>query len=169
MKTPKTKIENPFIADDGTIKTVDFEEFIIQDQFKKMQTSEIFIRSVDIDINKLNVQIDKKLLCILFSNRLSKSTLSIFLVVLNKLEPNEDIIILNTNKICEETGYEKSSVNNALIELIDLNVIMRIKGRGYRYKYFINPLLIFNGNRIGFIRKINPKLLKSVATYKKVF
>jgi hypothetical protein len=169
VKTPKAKIENPFISDNGTIKIAHFEEYIIQEHYKKNQPNDIFIRNIDIDINKINVFLDKKLLSNLSSKRFSKSTLSVFLLVLFKLKRNEDIIILNTNEICEETRYEKSSVNAALNELIDLKVIERIKGRGYKNKYFINPLLIFNGQRIDFIRQKNPKFLKSVSTTKKIF
>ena len=169
MKTPITEIENPFIADNGTIKTAHFEEYIIQQQYKKTPTNEIFVINLDIDKDKINVFLDKKLLSNLTSKRFSKSTLSVFLVVVGKLPLNQDIIILNTTKICEETGYEKSSVNAALNELIALKVIERIKGRGYKNKYFINPLLIFNGLRIDFIRNKNPKILKSVATTKKTF
>jgi hypothetical protein len=160
---------NPFLELKSGIKIANFQEYLIQDEFKLNNGKEIYIRSVNIDKSVISCQINPEILSKLTLGNYSKNTLTIFLLLITKLRPNSDMVILNTNDICESTNYKKSSVNKAIQDLIELEVVSKIKGRNNGYKYYINPLLIFMGNRIDFITQENSNLVRSIASRKKVY
>ena len=160
----KTSI-NPFLVSKTGIKTANFQEYVIQNQFKLINGKEIPVRSVNIDKSVISSHINPEILDKLTSGNYSKNILTIFLVLIKKLQANSDTVILNTNEICELTQYKKSSINKAIQDLIELEIVSKINGS----KYYINPLLIFMGNRIDFISQINSNLVKSLSTIKKVF
>ncbi|MEY3501254.1 MAG: hypothetical protein RL308_2927 [Bacteroidota bacterium] len=164
----KTSI-NPFLVSKTGIKTANFQEYVIQNQFKLINGKEIPVRSVNIDKSVISSHINPEILDKLTSGNYSKNILTIFLVLIKKLQANSDTVILNTNEICELTQYKKSSINKAIQDLIELEIVSKIKGRNNGSKYYINPLLIFMGNRIDFISQINSNLVKSLSTIKKVF
>lgn len=164
----KTSI-NPFLVSKTGIKTANFQEYVIQNQFKLINGKEIPVRIVNIDKSVISSHINPEILDKLASGKYSKNTLTIFFVLIKKLQTNSDTVILNTNEICELTQYKKSSIKKAIQDLIELEIVSKIRGRNNTYKYYINPLLIFKGNRIDFIIQINPTLVKSVTTQKKVF
>jgi hypothetical protein len=161
----KKVIANPFLEKKTTIKTGDFQKFIFQDQYK----GDTYIRSIKIDKSALNVQVSPDLLFKFMSEVKKKNTIVVFLYLISCLRYDSDIVILNTNEIQELTGYQKSTIYAAIKELISLEVISKIIGRGNSYKYFINPLLVFSGMRIDFIQSKNSDLVRSTTTTKKVF
>jgi hypothetical protein len=164
----KTPI-NPFLVAKTGIKTANFQEYIIQNQYKFINGKEILVNSIKIDKSAINSRINPEIFNKLISDNYTKNTLTIFLFLLTKLQTNSDIVILNTKEICDSTKYKKSSVNKAIQDLIKLELVSKIVGRNNTYKYYINPLLIFQGDRIAFISNINPNLVKSLSTQKKVF
>lgn len=161
MIKEKLKTFNPFLQDKPGIKTAGFRKYKIFNQYKKKIEKNHFVKQVLIDEQMVNTFIDKELLESLYSGGHTKNTMSVFFALLGKLNYNEDIITLNTNDIAEMTGYKKSSVNQAIKDLIELQVLSRISGRGTSYKYYINPMKIFSGNNIEFIKSRNLNLVKS--------
>lgn len=155
---------NPFLMGELGIKTAGFRKYKKFNQYKKKIQNNQFVKEVLIDEQMVNTFIDKELLESLYSGGHTKNTMSVFFALVGKLNYNEDIITLNTNDIAEMTGYKKSSINQAIKDLIELKVISRISGRLTNYKYYINPMKIFSGNNIEFIKSRNPNLVKSTLT-----
>jgi len=81
---------------------------------------------------------------------LNKSAIKVFGYVLTLLLPNSDFFYFDINDALEKTGYSgKNTILNALASLIRNGIIAR---SNLHYKYFINPLVVFNGNRVTFAK-----------------
>lgn len=81
---------------------------------------------------------------------LSSQGLRVFGYVLTKLVPDKDIFIFDKDECLRYTGYRSErSVFMGLDNLLKNGIIARtIK----EYRYFINPLIVFNGNRITYAK-----------------
>jgi len=81
---------------------------------------------------------------------LSKPALKVFSYVMNCMRMNEDSIFFDPNECMEYTGYKgKKSVFNGLAKLIEHDIIARST---IPYRYFINPMIVFNGSRVTFAK-----------------
>lgn len=81
---------------------------------------------------------------------LGKPAIRVFGYILNVLKPNQDTFMFQMDKCLSYTKYkQKSAVFTGLSDLIGCGIIARSK---YEYLYFINPLVVFNGNRVTFAR-----------------
>jgi len=81
---------------------------------------------------------------------LSKAALKVFTYVMKELRVNADYIYLYTDDCMEHTGYKSErSVINGITELIEHNIIARSTRPN---RYFINPMIVFNGNRVTFAK-----------------
>lgn len=80
---------------------------------------------------------------------LKPQAIKVFGYILNQLVPNKDEFIFDREECMEYTGYKSDkSVFIGLTELLNAEII----ARSHRdYKYFINPMVVFNGNRISFV------------------
>jgi len=90
---------------------------------------------------------------------LKPSAIKVFGYILEQLKPNKDSFEFYMEDCLEFTGYKsKVSVFKGLTQLIKNHIIAR--GRT-EYHYFINPMIVFNGNRITFaktyVKKKKPK------------
>jgi len=98
---------------------------------------------------------------------LKPSAIRVFGYVLSQLTPNKDYFYIDFDEMLEITKYKnKSSIYDGLASLVQNEVIARGKNE---YHYFINPMVVFNGNRITFaktyvkkkkVKKIDPNQLK---------
>jgi hypothetical protein len=81
---------------------------------------------------------------------LKPSAIRVFGYVLEQLLPNKDYFYIDISDALEVTKYKhKSSVYEGLASLIGASVIARGKNDNH---YFINPMVVFNGNRITFAK-----------------
>jgi len=81
---------------------------------------------------------------------LNKSAIKLFGYILNTLQPNKDYFYFDIEDSMEHTGYRgKNTILNAMTSLINNGIIARSTKH---YMYFINPLVVFNGNRIMFAK-----------------
>lgn len=81
---------------------------------------------------------------------LSEKAIKIFGYILKQIKPNSDEFFFYVNDCIKETGYKtKASIYAGLTELITNEIIAR--GRA-DVQFFINPMVIFNGNRITFAK-----------------
>lgn len=87
---------------------------------------------------------------LLFSGLRSRSR-DLFLYIMYSINKNEDFIDMPYKKIRQDIGISKRTFIEAVKEL-KLNSIIAIKGRSV---YWVNPMYLFNGNRIEFYRGIN--------------
>lgn len=116
----------------------------------------IFVRMVELDEDKF-AKIYLAELGILWD--MKKPALKLFSYVMTVLIPNRDDFFLSPTKAMEYTGYRtKTALNNAISQLLELGVMARSIEDNW---FYINPLFVFNGNRVTFaktyIRKQKPK------------
>ena len=76
------------------------------------------------------------------------SVMKVFKHIINQLRPDRDMFNLYIEDIIEDTQLHKATIYRALGVLCDRQVIAR--GRT-EYEYYINPMYVFNGNRVTFI------------------
>lgn len=80
---------------------------------------------------------------------LKPASMKVFGFVLKQLKPNRDNFEFYFEDCSKETGYTKMTIYRGLTELLNNNIIAR--GRN-EYAYFINPMIVFNGNRVTFAK-----------------
>lgn len=81
---------------------------------------------------------------------LQQSSIKVFGYILTQLKPNKDEFIFDREECMQYTEYKSdTSVFKGLTELLKNNIIARGKTD---YRYFINPMIFFNGNRITFAK-----------------
>lgn len=81
---------------------------------------------------------------------LKPQAIRVFGYILTQLTPNKDEFIFDREDCMEYTGYKSDkSVFIGLTSLLNNEIIARGKTD---YKYFINPMIAFNGNRITFAK-----------------
>jgi len=77
---------------------------------------------------------------------LTKTGMRVFAYLISRLKPKQDKVHINLEECMAYTGFKQlKSIYHGLADLIKNKVI----ARGYNeVTYFINPTVIFNGNRI---------------------
>lgn len=90
---------------------------------------------------------------------LKPSAIKVFGYILSQLIPNRDIFSFYIDDCQEYTGYKSfKTIYIGLASLLENEIIAR--GRT-EYEYYINPMIVFNGNRVTFaktyVKKSKPK------------
>jgi len=166
---PKFK-ENPFV--EGSIKKIE-ESTISKKRFLKgtkgiEQTiinsdGEItghtaFLQQIEVDEDKF-----AKLYLSQFAAfwDLPKPAIRVFgHIITNCLIPNQDIFYIDKDEALEHTKYSSERyILTGLSALCQHGIIARSTNS---YKYFINPLVVFNGNRITFAKTYVKKKTKKI-------
>lgn len=150
--------ENPFveraIEDITIVKKMQFvtpkdknEIQMIVSQSGEVEGQTAFLRYVEVDEERFA----KLYLSQLASFwELSKPAIRVFSYMLSILKPKQDSFILRMDECLEYTGYKhRKDVNNGLSVLIESKIIAR---SNYEFEYFINPLVVFNGDRVTFAK-----------------
>lgn len=78
---------------------------------------------------------------------LKPASIKVFKYILGQLKPNQDSFMFFMDECKEETGYSEVSIFRALGELCNAEIIAR--GRA-DIEYYINPMCVFNGDRVTF-------------------
>ena len=82
--------------------------------------------------------------------QLSSRGVKVFGYITHICKPNKDVVMFDMEEALEFTSYKKEqSILHGLEELLAHDIIARTKKH---YKYFINPNLFFNGNRLTLIK-----------------
>lgn len=97
---------------------------------------------------------------------LKSQAIKVFGYILTQLVPNKDQFYFDRDDCKTYTSYKSDkSVFIGLASLLENNIIARGKND---YKYFINPMIAFNGNRITFaktyVKKKSKELPKNQST-----
>lgn len=129
---------------------------------KDTQTGEInghsaFMRFVEVDEEKF-----AKVYLSQFASfwDLSKPAIRVFGYILSVLKPNQDNFIFELDTCMDYTQYkQKSMIFTGLANLIECGIIARSK---YEYRYYINPLIVFNGDRVTFAKTYLKKKKKDL-------
>jgi hypothetical protein len=81
---------------------------------------------------------------------LSKTALRVFSYIAKSIQPDKDFIYFDTADCAKEVGFKAAiSVTQGLSELIENKFIARTEKT---YKYYINPNMFFNGDRLTIIK-----------------
>lgn len=117
----------------------------------------VFLRAMEVD--------DTQFVKIYLSNfaafyELNKSAIKVFGYILNKcVVPNQDVFYIDFEEAKKYTGYSGNNlIRSGLSSLIEQSIIARSTNA---FKYFMNPLVVFNGNRITFANTYIRKRMKS--------
>lgn len=78
---------------------------------------------------------------------LKPATLKVFSFILEQLLPNKDMFVFILEDAVEHTKLGKTSIYKGLTELCNHDIIARAMTDNI---YFINPMMVFNGDRITF-------------------
>ena len=114
-----------------------------------------FMRIVEVDEDKF-AKLYLSQLCAFWD--LSKPALRVFSYILTILQPKKDSFIFMMDDCISYTGYsQRNHIITGLSNLIEAGIIARTK---YNFKYFINPLVIFNGDRVTFAKTYIKKVKK---------
>lgn len=81
---------------------------------------------------------------------LSRRSSSLILYIAAQLNKDDTYVNLHQDILCELMDISKATFYRALFDLIQHNVIARTR---YPYKFYINPLFIFNGNRLTVVQQ----------------
>lgn len=80
---------------------------------------------------------------------LNKAAIKVFGYILNKcITPNKDIFYIDFDEAKEYTGYSANNIIRTGLSCLTENGIIARSTNSY--KYYINPLVVFNGDRITF-------------------
>ena len=94
---------------------------------------------------------------------LSQSAIRVFGYILTCMKPKNDMIIFDRRKCLEYTQYKSDkAIYKGLAELVQSEIIARGPNE---YNWFINPLIVFNGDRVSFTKTYVRK--KTLAAQKK--
>lgn len=89
---------------------------------------------------------------------LNKSSIRVFSYIMSNIKPNQDKIYFILEECIEFTGYKsKTMIFSGLASLLENKIIAR--GRA-SFEFYINPLVVFNGNRITFAKTYIKKKLR---------
>lgn len=91
-------------------------------------------------------------------------TLKLYMYIALSLQKDCDEVKIDFSKFMELSNLRsKTSVYNAIAELQTYSIIQK----KHKNVYWINPFLIFNGNRVAYFQTNFPEQIKVVATIKK--
>ena len=90
---------------------------------------------------------------------INKFARDIYLYIQANLGENQDTIILDMEKICELSGMGKDSYYKGLEDLRTSAFITVYK----KNKYWINPFILFRGDRIAYYREQCPNCIQNVS------
>lgn len=106
-----------------------------------------FVRQIEVDDNQF-----AKLYLTQFQSffDLTPAGIRVFGYIMQCMKPKKDLIVFVLEDCIEYTKYSKPTIYKGLAQLIKAGII----ARGQRdYLYFINPLIVWNGDRVRFVNE----------------
>lgn len=106
-----------------------------------------FIQQIEVDEQKFT-----KLYLSHFSAffDLKNTAIKVFGYIMTQLQPKKDMFPFLMYECLEYTGYKNhKSINEGLAELLNAKIIARGVNENF---YFINPMIVFNGDRVTFAK-----------------
>lgn len=115
------------------------------------QTS--FIRRIEVDEDQFTKIYLAEFSAAFFD--LSQSAIRVFGYIMNCMKPKRDMIVFDRKKCMEYTKYKsEKAIYKGLAELVAAEIIARGPADNL---WFINPLIVFNGDRASYTREIIKK------------
>lgn len=122
-------------------------KLIIDDKSGEIEGHTTFMRYIEVDEEKFT-----KFYLSQFEAfwDLSKSSIRVFSYIMTILQPGKDMFYFIMEDCLKHTKYsQRNSVTNALSSLIEAGIIAKSNNH---IKYFINPMVAFNGSRVTFAK-----------------
>jgi len=88
---------------------------------------------------------------------LQDRSIKLLIYLMKNSKPKQDFVLFDRSKCANDTEMSEATIFRALGDLIDNDFIARSE---YPYKYYINPTIFFNGDRVAFIKLFNPRVKK---------
>lgn len=83
--------------------------------------------------------------------KLSRTAQSILWYIMDNLPKDKGYVIIDNATIMDYCGFKnRKSVRDGIIELLDKNILTRTT---ISKKYWVNPLVVFNGNRLTYAKE----------------
>ena len=83
--------------------------------------------------------------------QLSSTAQKILWYIMDNLPINKNVVVITNETCMDACGFKnRKSIRDGIIELLDKNILTRSSAR---YQYWVNPIVMFNGDRIEFIRE----------------
>lgn len=102
------------------------------------------------------VQVDEKRFTKLYLDNfqaffnLSQAGIRVFGYIMQCMKPSNDTVAFDVQECMEYTQYKsKATIYKGLAELLSSRILARSKSD---WKYFINPLIMWNGDRVTFVK-----------------
>ncbi len=119
------------------------------------------VYKVDLDLKK--VGLSDTFLKDLMSGTLKHIDMQVLIHIIYKLKKDSDVVTLNPTIMERYINKKRSAISSSLKRLSAAGYVMRLTGRGSgRCNYQVNVLSFFCGNRIGFLEKIDTKLIQRI-------
>ena len=147
-----TKSKNRYIKGSKGV-----EHVVVNSSTGEIEAHSAFLQHIEVDDDKF-----VKLYLSQFSAfwGLNKSAIRVFDYIMNVLIPNKDFVYIDMQEALKHTKYKSPKmIYLGLANLVELGVIARTHNH---MKYFTNPLMFFNGNRITFAKTYVRKKTKSI-------
>lgn len=90
---------------------------------------------------------------------LNRHARDIYIFIQANLGENQDTIHLHQDKVCEYTGMGRNSYYEGMEDLKSNSIITPFK----RNEYWINPFILFRGDRLAYYREYCPDCIENVA------
>jgi len=121
--------------------------FVVNSDTGDIEGTQIFAISEKVDKEQFT-KVFRKGLAGMFG--LSKAGIKVFAFIAAIAKPNKDMVYFEIDDCKIFTGYKTHQpIMTGLAELIESQFIARTDKH---YRYFINPTMFFNGNRIAFMK-----------------
>ncbi|PWL32652.1 MAG: hypothetical protein DCO96_03650 [Fluviicola sp. XM-24bin1] len=148
---PKKVTRNPFVFN-STIRTRKLLVVSNVTQTKKNNGESLFETNT-IDCDKNAIHISKDLLEHYCQKGADTTEAAVLLYILSKMYSGKEKIKLDPDDVSAHTGYPVLRLRRVFGKLAKAGIIKREKSRTNNYYYWINPEMIFMGNRIHYVKK----------------
>lgn len=168
IKTQQKFRENPFLSNIEKDMLITKKTSIVQSKDKNQiqmivsQSGEVegysaFVKFIEVDEEKFAKIYLSQFECFW---DLSKPAIRVFGYIINILKPNQDFVLIKLEDCLNYTKYKgKNAIITGLSDLIEKNIIAKSVINGV---YYINPLIVFNGSRVSFVKTYIKKKSKSL-------
>lgn len=83
--------------------------------------------------------------------KLSKTAQSVILYIIKNMPKDRGYVVIDNTTVMSMCGFKtRKSVRDAVVELLEKNIITRTT---VPKTYWVNPLILFNGNRITYAKE----------------
>ena len=96
-----------------------------------------------------------------FIKELSVAGCRMLLYIQMKLKSEHDYIELKRTTVAKDLGISENSASLGIYNLVDNGVLAKKS----QSEWWINPFILFNGNRLKYVKENNPKAIKAVDDY----